>query len=169
MTASDFLATILDPGLAFCASVPGWNIPSDDRARVLILSIAGQESGWSERVQSGNGPAHGVWQFERMGGVNGVLHHPATSTLANEVCRMTYVTPDPAHAWGVMATEKGDNLAVAFARLLLWTDPEPLPAIGDEKTAYDYYIRNWRPGRPGPDRWPVVYKQALQAVSNAIQ
>ncbi len=35
-----------------------------------------------------------------------------------------------------------------FARLLLWTDAKPLPAIGDEQGAWDYYLRNWRPGKP---------------------
>jgi hypothetical protein len=122
-TAAEFLAATLDPGLAWCAALPGWHIPSDDRARVLMFAIAGQESAWSARVQGGNGPAHGFWQFERGGGVKSVLTHPASTKMASAACLASGIPSNATNAWGLMATVKGDHLAVAFARLLLWTDP----------------------------------------------
>lgn len=167
MTPSEFLSTILDPGLVWCGAVEHWTIPSDDRARVLMLAIAGQEGGWKYRVQQGNGPAHGFWQFERAGGVAGVLNNHATAGMANAACEAAgLLVPSPATAWGLMASEKGDNLAVAFARLLLWSDPAPLPALGEQDACWSYYERNWRPGKPGPDRWPANYQAAMTAVQS---
>ncbi len=55
-------------------------------------------------------------------------------------------------------------LAAAFARLLLLTDAKPLPQIGDVQGAWAYYVRNWRPGKPHPDTWPGLYKQAQAAL-----
>ena len=158
--ADDFLANVIEPGAAWAGSVPGWKPPFDDRAKVLLLAIAGQESAWTERVQSGNGPAHGFWQFERAGGVRGVLR----MAVAKAVCARAGIPANETNVWRTMATPSGDNLAVAFARLLLWSDPKPLPAIGDEQAAYDYYVRNWRPGKPSRERWSVVYPQAVAAV-----
>ena len=162
--AATFRRDTLTPGAAWCLALPGWTPPFDARANVLLTVIAGQESGWTARVQGGPVPAaHGFFQFERMGGVNGVLTHPASKDLAAEACRTMFVAPDAAHAWAVMATEHGDNLAVAFARLLLWTDPASLPAVGDEDAAWDYYVGLWRPGKPSRERWSVVYPQAVAA------
>lgn len=165
MTASEFLSSILDPGVAWCASLPGWNVPTDDRAELLMLAIAGTESAWTYRVQSGNGPAHGFWQFERQGGVKGVLTHPATWKLATAACVTAGVPSDTAHAWGLMAIEKGDHLAVAFARLLLWTDPAPLPRVGFPEIAWQYYLRLWRPGKPDRNRFMERYGEAINAMN----
>jgi hypothetical protein len=165
MTPSEFLATVLDPGIIWCQSIPGWTVPFDDRDKVLMLAIAGQESSWSERVQSGNGPAHSFYQLERTGGVTGVLTHPATKELAGECCRMMYVAPDPVHVWSVMATERGDKLATAFARLLLRTDPRPLPVLGDSHGAAEYYRANWRPGKWRPLDWPGNYEAAMAVIN----
>jgi hypothetical protein len=167
MTPNDFLAAILDPGLAWCAALSGWHIPSDDRARVLMLAIAGQESNWTARVQGGNGPAHSFWQMERMGGVNGVLSDRETHILAYDACAAADVPPVATNVWGLFATEKGDNLAVAFARLLLWSDPTPIPAVGNVSAAANYYRRNWRPGKYRPNDWPRNYGAAVVAVNEA--
>jgi hypothetical protein len=166
MTPEIFLTSILDTGIAWYTALPGWNIPTDDRARVLMLSIAGQESSWSDRVQQGNGPAHGYWQFERAGGVKGVLTHPATYKLATAACVAAGVPSDAAHAWGLMATEKGDHLAVAFARLLLWTDSAALPQLGQSHAAWNYYVGLWRPGRPRPGDWGANYTAAMAATKS---
>lgn len=168
VSPAQFISTILTPGIAWCQAIPGWHIPFDDRARVLLVAIAGQESNWSARGQSGNGPAHGFWQFERLGGVKGVLEHPASAAMARAACIAAGI--ENAHivpTWALLATEKGDNLAVAFARLLLRTDPSSLPLIHEMNTARDYYIRNWRPGKPSFDRWRRVYPQAVAAVTGA--
>lgn len=163
MTAAEFLTTVLAPGIAWYATLPGWNIPTDDRARVLMLAVAGQESNWSDRIQQGNGPAHSFFQMERNGGVKGVLTHPATWKLATAACVAAGVPSDAAHAWGLMATERGDHLAVAFTRLLLWTDPAALPALGEQDACWEYYLRLWRPGKPRPDDWPDNYDAARAA------
>jgi hypothetical protein len=65
------------------------------------------------------------------------------------------------------ALERDDVLAAAFARLLLWTDACPLPALGDWAGGWDYYLRTWRPGKPKPDKWPGLYRQAVDAAGGA--
>ncbi len=57
-------------------------------------------------------------------------------------------------------------LACAFARLLLFTDPRPLPALGNPQAAWDYYVRNWRPGKPHRDTWDALYAKALATIRN---
>ena len=57
-------------------------------------------------------------------------------------------------------------VAAGFARLLLWTDPRPLPAIGDVKAAWQYYLRNWRPGKPHEKTWAPLYAEAMEEVSH---
>ncbi|WP_447751835.1 hypothetical protein [Pseudomonas nicosulfuronedens] len=48
------------------------------------------------------------------------------------------------------AIEHDDILAACMARLLLFTDPARLPALGDESGAWDMYLRVWHPGKPRP-------------------
>lgn len=157
MTPETFVSLVLDPGLATLRTV---GIPSDDRARLLILAICGQESNWEHRRQIG-GPARGFAQFERGGGVRGVLTHSASHAAIRRVCGLLDIPCDEATVYEAAAWN--DTLAVALARLLLWTDPRPLPARGDEHGAWVYYLRLWRPGKPHPDAWPRRYQQALEA------
>lgn len=137
-------------------------------ARVMLYVIALQESRFKHRRQlvgsppRPTGPATGFWQFERGGGVRGVLNHRATADLAAGLCMVQGVKPDSQSAWA--ALEHDDVLAAGFARLLLWTDPHALPAIGDHEAAYRLYIRTWRPGKPKPDTWFELYHQALREV-----
>lgn len=162
MTPIEFTALILRPGIAWCQAVPGWNVPFDDRAQLMLHAIAGQEANWTDRVQAGNGPAHGFWQMERRGGVVGVMGNKATAQLAYNACEkagIEHLSAPP--VWGVMATDKGDGLATAFARLLLWSDPRPLPNAGNEEAGWEYYLRNWRPGKPSRDRWAAVYPRSM--------
>lgn len=118
------------------------------RARVMLLAIGLQESRFEDRHQvlagGGKGPARGFWQFERGGGVKGVLEHPASAKLAEQVCKARGIVADRATAWA--ALEFDDLLAAAFARLLLLTDPAALPAEDDAESAWRYYLRVWRPG-----------------------
>lgn len=94
------------------------------------------EGGWK-------GPARGLWQFERGGGVDGVLTHPASRYWAYAVCRHFGLTPTPGAVWREL--ERNDVLAAAFARLLLFTDPYRIPT--DEEGAWKAYaLRLWRPG-----------------------
>ena len=133
------------------------------RARTMLYAIGLQESGFDARRQYGNGPAAGFWQFERGGGVTGVLRHPASGQHARMVCMKMNVVPEPLTIW--MALQENDNLAVCFARLLLWTDASPLPANtqASADSAWAYYQRNWRPGKPNPKAWPAHWRAACDA------
>lgn len=127
----------------------------------IMGAIAAQETNLRARVQYGNGPAHGLWQFERGGGVVGVLNHHTTADTARELCNAFTVLHTSLAVW--RALPLNDHLAACFARLLLWTDARPLPAIDDADGAWAYYIRNWRPGKPHPSRWAAHYAAALEA------
>jgi hypothetical protein len=127
----------------------------------MLLAIAGQESGWTHRVQVG-GPAHSFWQFEEGGGVRGVLSHPATKDKIKSVCAELGV---PCEADAVyQAMINNDVLAACMARLLLFTDPAPLPAVGAWHDGWDYYQRNWRPGAPHPEAWLSRYVTAKSLI-----
>lgn len=132
------------------------------QAHVMLLTIGLQESRFLYRRQLGNGPATGWWQFERGGGVKGVLQHPTSAPFAKLLCEGRGVTPDAPSAWA--ALERDDVLAAGFARLLLLTDPRPLPAVTDAQGAWDCYVRNWRPGKPHRATWDAFHAQARAAV-----
>lgn len=141
---------------------------ASDEARVMLLAIGLQESRFKHRVQMPlrpgmpPGPARGFWQFEKGGGVKGVLSHPASSRLAMEVCAARDIRPNSQTVWEKLAED--DVLAAMFARLLLFTDPAPLPAIGRAEQAWACYNRNWRPGKPHPQTWPALYDSATEIV-----
>jgi len=135
---------------------------SGRRAEQMLLSIGLQESRLTQRRQIG-GPARGLWQFEKGGGVRGVLEHPATQTLARSVCQARGVPATDAAVYA--ALEHDDVLAAAFARLLLWTDPAPLPAVGEVQQAWALYLRTWRPGKPHRQTWDALYAQAMEEVA----
>jgi len=132
-------------------------------ARVMLLAIGLQESRFRHRRQMPVGPARGFWQFEQGGGVAGVLRHEATRKHAQTLCTACQVEPLPRAVWE--AIEHDDTLAAGFARLLLWSDPRPLPKIGDAAGGWDLYTRTWRPGKPHPQTWPALYAQAVDIVT----
>lgn len=141
-------------------------------ARVQVLAIALQESGLRTRRQDG-GPARSLWQFEQGGGIRGVLEHPSSRQYARAVCGLQAVAPVTSDVFAAFLSD--DLLACAFARLLLWTDAAPLPALGNDQVAFEYYRRNWRPGAfdRGTEaqraelvaKWKVNYATALDAVA----
>lgn len=151
------LSRVVGPGLALLPSTM-----DTTKARVLLLAIGLQESRFENRRQIG-GPARGFWQFEKGGGVVGVLTHPSTRKYAADVCKEQGVEPTAAAVYP--ALERDDLLACAFARLLLFTDPKAIPAIGYPAAAWDYYVRNWRPGKPHRQTWDALYAKAVGAVS----
>ncbi len=128
-------------------------------ARVLMAAIGMQESRLIHRRQIG-GPAHGLWQFERGGGVRGVLRHAATEDHAVRLCRLLKVEPTVDAVYEQL--EFDDVLAAGFARLNLWWHAARLPRIGDTEAAWAYYIATWRPGRPHLSTWPAMYRAALE-------
>lgn len=133
------------------------------KARLMLVVIGLQESGFTTRVQRTNdpnvaGPARSYWQFERGGGVRGVMRHEATSGHARNVCDAQGVPWDAMAIWQAMGRD--DTLGCCFARLLLYSDPRPLPEIQAVDDAWAYYERNWRPGKPHPAKWPTYHLQA---------
>ncbi|MFZ5959864.1 hypothetical protein ACOXVJ_20375 [Pseudomonas knackmussii] len=132
-------------------------------ANAMLLGIGLQESGFLYRRQLGNGPARSFWQMERGGGVHGVLTHPASAKLAGGICAQRGVEPSEQAVWE--AIEQDDILAAALARLLLWTDAQALPALGDTAGGWALYARVWRPGKPRPAEWPANYLKAVGAAA----
>lgn len=135
-------------------------------ARVMIYAIGLQESQFKYRRQMGNGPARGFWQFERGGGVVGVMKHAATSAHARNVCAERGVWFNRWSVW--RALEVDDVLAAVFARLLLWSDPKPLPDLSDEAGAWNLYMRTWRPGQPHKHTWHANHSMAVDLVRVAV-
>lgn len=136
-------------------------------ARVMLLAIGLQESRLIHRRQI-NGPARGLWQFEKgtresRGGVWGVYLHPASAEPLKSLCLARSVNHNPDSIYA--ALEYDDVLACGAARLLLWTDPGSLPKIGDAQAGWDLYMRTWRPGKPHRNTWDALYAQAVKAVA----
>lgn len=143
-------------------------------AEVMMIAIGLQESGFAHRDQLESngrdlvdGPAMGLWQFERGGAVAGVLRHEQTGRLARDVLKACGlpVSATPLAVWH--ALEHDDVLAAAMARLLLWTDPQPLPVLGKADEAWSLYLRTWRPGKPHSHRWDACYAAALREIREA--
>lgn len=132
------------------------------QARAMLLAIGLQESEFTARKQGGGGPARGFWQFEKGGGVIGVLEHRASATAIASVCAaLCYRSTVPTC---YAAIEHNDVLACAFARLLLWTLPGRLPERGMSDLGYAQYLSGWRPGKPRPSDWPQNFATAWALV-----
>lgn len=148
-----------------------FGIKPSPQAAAMLEAIGQQESGFRVRdqIEMANvlGPATGFWQFERNGGVAGVLTHERTEHIAAQICRRFGLEPEPRAVWTAFTAPAYDVLAAAFARLLLWSDPRPLPLAteGAEEEAWQCYERNWRPGKPHRERWTASWRQGLQSLS----
>lgn len=140
-------------------------------ARVMLFAIGLQESRFEHTYQilSGRpgvkGPARGYWQFERGsrllgGGVWGVFKHKASRYWLHQLCMARDVAFEPAVIWERL--EYDSVLAAGVARLLLFTDPKRLPALGEVEEAWVLYARRtWRPGKPHYHTWHKFYEAAL--------
>ena len=170
MTLDTIIKTAINPALALLPAAM-----DTPEARVMLLAIGLQESRFEHRYQlvqgqpGAKGPARGFWQFERgtaasRGGVWGVFLHPATNRLLRAVAEQRGCPQSPSNIWEVV--EQDDVLAAALARLLLFTDPQRLPAVTDAQGAWDLYaLRTWRPGKPHRQTWDAFHAQARAAVS----
>lgn len=156
MKLNDVLATAVMPALALLPAKM-----DSAKARVQLLANGLQESRFEHTHQIG-GPAHSWWQFESGGGVKGVMTHAASKDHARVLCDARGVPFVRAAVFDAM--EHDQVLAAGMARLLLWTDPKPLPNIGDAQGAWELYLRTWRPGKPHPQTWAKLYDQAVFAV-----
>ena len=169
MTPQEFNDRALNPALSLLPAVM-----DSAQARVMLIAIALQESRLTHRWQvidpkrpDVKGPARGLFQFEKgtrasRGGVWGVFLHQASKDRLAALCKARSVACDPDAIYA--ALEYDDVLAAGVARLLLWTDPKALPPVGDADAGWALYLRTWRPGKPHPETWPDLYRQAVAQV-----
>lgn len=135
-------------------------------ASVLLYCTNLQENPKRLPQQVG-GPAVGDYQFERGGGVKGVVTHDSVKDLTRAVCNARKVAFDAGSIYQALKTDT--ILAAALARLLYYTDPKQLPYAGDELAAWQLYLRTWRPGAYArqPEelraKWKANYAAAMKA------
>ena len=161
MTPAALLLQAIYPGCEIISHLSGRYMGTEPAA-VLLLAIALQETGLKHRQQVPVAHARGWWQFEIGGGVAGVMNHPASHLWARSICHSECVPFSRTRIF--QAIQWHDPLAAAFARLLLWTDLAPLPDAADPGESYEYYERNWRPGKPRAAAWPANHSLALTTV-----
>lgn len=159
MDLAEITREAIDPALAMLPAKM-----DTPKARAMLLAIGLQESRFLHRRQLGDGPARGFWQFERGGGARGVLWHSQSRPSMELICAARKCPPTSAALW--QRIEFDDVLAAAAARLLLWTDPYPLPNFNDPEGAWRLYFRVWRPGKPHRDTWDGFWTQATRFVIN---
>lgn len=130
-------------------------------ARVMMLTIGMQESRFEHRQQIG-GPAHGFWQFEKGGGVKGVLMHPSSRLLIDSICKRLNIKQECCYD----AIIYNDALAAVFARLLLFTSPKKLPSLtSDPDESWGEYLSIWRPGKPHRETWDAYLMHSRAQVA----
>lgn len=155
-TPADCLAQAIVPALGLLPA------KMDSReARCWLLAFAWQETKLRTRKQYGNGPAHGLTQYEQ-GGLQCVLKNPATHLLALQLCEARGVAPTAFDIW--RALEVDDVLCFGMCRLTQWADPHPLPAIGEQDAGWAFYLRAQNPGFPRPSDWPESCAKAIEAI-----
>lgn len=154
----DIRASAVAPALELLPEVMG-----TPRAEVMLLAIGLQESRLIHRRQIG-GPARGFWQFEdgRLSGLAGLFTLRSTERHMRALCAARKVEFHRTAVYNQL--EHDDVLAAGVARLLLWSDPQALPEIGNAQAAWELYIRTWRPGKPHRGTWDALYAQAVGEV-----
>src|ERR1700683_2630987 len=118
------------------------SVPMTRDAHVLLLAIAGQESGWADIQQGGGGPGRGPWQFETETCAE-LIANPASMAAVKLVCGLLGVTVTMNGIYGNLIGNA--RLATAMARLDLFCNPHPLPAAGNPGDGWQYYVNTWRP------------------------
>ena len=151
---------------AYAVLPPVMNSP---KATAMLLSIGMQESKFRERRQVGGGPGRGVFQFERGGGVKGVMtHEDSREYLRAALVALRYEVAIGQTLLVYQALEHNDVLAVVCARLLLWTLPAPLPERDDFDGSWAQYKSSWRPGMPHRSTWNANYAIAHSIVDPPV-
>ncbi len=130
-------------------------------SRAMLVCIGLQESRFEHRRQVG-GPALSFWQMEAGGGVRGVLRHPATRPYITPILKTMLYEDDESECHAALLDN--DILAAVFARLLLYSDPKPLPKADEPNVGWEYYRRTWRPGKPHPKTWRQYWDQSWTLV-----
>lgn len=141
----------------------------------MLISIGVQESDFRVRDQITSGPdvidpTTGYWQFEKAGGVRGVMRHLSSRDIARQLARNADVTFEEGAIWRNFVEAAQGELSCGFARLLLFTDPQPLPiaVLASEDAAWLCYLRNWRPRTPHRGRWTGHWRTACQTATATI-
>lgn len=137
---------------------------TSDRARAMLLAIGLQESELHYRRQHLDGPARGLWQFERIG-VAEVLRHPASMEHAATLCWRCGNAGTTAAVYHGL--ESDDVLAAGIARLALWRYPIALPGKDDSEEGWRQYLEIWRPGRPRQEKWAANWARAWEILECA--
>lgn len=158
MTAAEFYAQVLGPA----AAMDPIKALRSEASDVTLMAFAGHESNWTLFRQIPLGPGRGPWMLGLVTTMD-VLLNDATKTMAAAVCSVFQV--DPGSAYSQFTTNL--PLAYAFARLLLWADPNPLPIVGNSDECWTCYTRVWRPGIPHQDTWASFYAESLAVVTEA--
>lgn len=156
MRLEDALKKVVEPGLLLLPDKM-----NTVEAKAMLLAIGLQESRFEHRKQIW-GPDHGFYQFEKNGGVKGVVKHPAPNPFL--------ATLDDTLGISEIYNQiiNDDEMSTVFARLLLYTDPAPLPKLTcDPSESWKYYLRNWRPGKPHRETWDTFWGQAVRAVGGS--
>lgn len=132
------------------------------QAAAQILAIGLQESTFAHRVQVPKDHAHGLWQFEKEGGVKEVLTHAVTMPIILPICDLLLVAPTSDAVW--KAIVHNDVLACCFARCLLYLDPRTMPFPDQIEKGWDIYEKRWRPGTPHRMEWNFNFTKAWELV-----
>lgn len=128
-------------------------------ARLMLLAIGMQETGFKTRYQLPSGPGLGLWQVEYTTEMD-FWRRGKLRTCARALKELAPTIYESA--------ADNDHVAATICRSLLWErDPKPLPAIGDIDAAWACYLRVQRPGRPSRKRWTQSYATALAVVRGA--
>lgn len=129
-------------------------------ARAMLIAIGLQESKFLHRSQIG-GPARSFWQFERGGGIVGVMIHPRTRAPLSVALRELRYADAAARSEALYSIiEHNDIAACVCARLLLWTLPGALPDRFSPSLAWETYLDGWRPGKPHRETWNNYFEEA---------
>jgi len=174
-TPQELITKCIEPGISLLPE----KMQRNRRALVvLLLTTVLQESNGTEQVQLPRtpggkpGPAAGIAQFEKNGGLKGIMTHSSTKDTVRDLCAK-FGLPFDLDALHEALKTTDDRLDIAFARLLYWADKDPLPTLGDVQGSWEYYLSNWRPGAytNGSEeqrqalrkKWSVKYASAMEA------
>lgn len=135
-------------------------------ARIQLLATAGQESGFTARVQIPGGAARSVYQMEENGALAAIYDNADALKMLQGVCSELAISADVATVFEAIAYN--DVLATAAARIRYWISPIGIPVVGDKADALTFYCKTWAPawylrGQPEPNRWNNAYSAAQAA------
>lgn len=173
MTPELFYSLIIGPTLSELTAFDKKPGLDSSQADVMMLAIAIQESGLKARRQMPKGPARGYWQIEPPTAIDTLIRYrpardfctaigikiPTLSEVGGELKKYASAVKE-----FQSALEWNDSAAGAIARGILRLDKKPLPAVGDEADAWSCYLRCWRPGNERPEKWPLAYELAMEAL-----